>query len=106
MTDKEMLELAAKAAGYKAVFTDLGDAAPYGEIEHTGGTWKSFNPLTEEGDRHNLLIAIKGTLAHEPCRGGWSVGAVVGGEFKWLAFDTDDAMAIVRAAAEVGRAMK
>ncbi|MFK4706212.1 hypothetical protein ABIC83_003051 [Roseateles asaccharophilus] len=37
------------------------------------------------------------TVAHEPSRGGWSVGAVVDGEFKWLAHDESVEPAIAAA---------
>jgi hypothetical protein len=87
MTDRELLELAAKAAGNGFVI----------------GYW---NPLTDDGDALRLAKRRKMTIAFEPTRGGWSVGAVVNDEFRWLAWDEDCCRAIVRAAAEIERNME
>lgn len=108
LSDRELLELAARAAGI-----DLDwNVTPRTNVKHlqpvdakTGGTWQ---PLHDDGDALRLAKSLRMTIAHEPSRGGWSVGAVVKGEFKWLVYE-DDVLrlcrAIVRAAAEIGRAM-
>lgn len=112
-TDRELIELAARAFGrwsdkskyienvYDYDSPHRGSAAIQWD-EYCYDTW---NPLTDDGDRHRLLIALKMTLAHEPSRGGWSVGAVVSDKFRWLAFDEDEARTIVCAAAEIGERM-
>lgn len=101
--DRELLELAAKAAGYQVhIWGEKGRENCARTDVDVGNRW---NPLIDAGDRHRLLIDLKMTLAHEPSRGGWRVGLVVGGDFLWEAFDEDEARAIVRAAAEIGRAM-
>lgn len=51
MTDRELLELAAKAAGYKADFTQ-----PY-EIE-IDSTWIEWDPLTDNGDALRLAVDL------------------------------------------------
>ena len=104
--DRELLELAAKAAGWTVVrWTDDDTALLLQGIE------EPFNSLHENphsdcmGDALRLARALHMTIAHEPSRGGWSVGAIVNGEFKWLAHDDDQRRAIVRAAAKIGRTM-
>lgn len=52
MTDRELLELAAKAAGYKADFTQ-----PY-EIE-IDSTWIEWDPLNSDGDALRLAVKLK-----------------------------------------------
>lgn len=100
-TLREMLEMAAKAAGYCVGFTYHSNTCLRVMPDGDQIVW---NPLEDDGDRHRLLVGLHMTLAHEPNRGGWSVGAVVDGEFRWLAHDDDEALAVVRAAAEIGRA--
>lgn len=100
MTDLELLERAAKAAGYTLREHYTGFPPIAVEIN------AAWNPLTDDGDALRLAVKLRMTVAHEPSRGGWSVGAVVNGEFRWLSHDDDCLRAIVRAAAEIGRAMK
>lgn len=115
-TDCALLELAAKAAGLavRAINPEFDGGFDPDRVlilvnedakgQQTGivGFWM---PLDDDGDRHRLLVALKMTLAHEPSRGGWSCGAVVDGTFRWLAFDEDEARAVVVAAAAIGEAM-
>lgn len=61
-----------------------------------------WNPLLDLADCQRLVFDRKMTLAHEPMRGGWSVGAVVKDEFKWLSFHEDGKHAVVLAAAAIG----
>lgn len=98
MIDRELLELAAKAAGYK--MADVLDGYPLWREGY--GIW---NPLTDDGDALRLAVELEMTIAFEPSRGGWSVGVIVGDEFAWLAWGQDCKRAIVLAAAEIGRAM-
>ena len=101
MNDRELLELAAKAAGYDGV---------YGDNEHPGGEgiftsdFEVWNPLTDDGDALRLAVKLK-------------MRVDIGGSVV-VAFITDDAQhhedftdshysatrrAIVRAAAEIGK---
>lgn len=68
MTDRELLELAAKAAGIH-----VPEESPWGGVNATDGVWKDispggdgtrhsrWNPLTEDGDA--LRLAVKLELA-------------------------------------------
>jgi hypothetical protein len=110
MTDRELLEAAAKAAGISGEY--FGGTGAY-----ASGIWRDFehgcrdcwNPLTDDGDALRLAVKLRMTVAHEPSRGGWSVGRVVatvgGGEFKWLAHDEDGKRAIVQAASAMALAV-
>ena len=98
MDVRNLLELAAKAADV--------------DYDRSDGRWiglwwisesRRWNPITNDGDALQLLVKCRMTVAWEPMRGGWSVGAIVGGEFKWLAFDEDCRLAIVMAAAQVSQ---
>lgn len=104
MTDHELLELAAKAAGIKiAVVVCEGGTSPryflaagqldfYGPIEYSPAT--EWNPLANDGDAFRLAVN-SGVFKR-----GFLCAPVVG-EFK----DPYDATrrAIVRAAAEIGK---
>jgi hypothetical protein len=99
MTDHELLELAAKALGFKIEH----DEVSFFESRDTGVVW---DPLTRAADTLNLEIQLELTSSYSPNRGGWQIGGVVGGEFTWLAFDEDRKRASTKAAAEIGKAMK
>ena len=103
MTDRELLELAAKAAGIDlhVEWTDEGPTGRY-RIGCDGDTW---NPLTDDGDALRLAATLELSLHVLPHRIGVSKDSVyVGG---WMDRGLDDAAdyrrAIVRAAAEIGR---
>lgn len=67
MTDRELLEFAARAAGYgyltvwREKITDY-DSAHYGEsalcVAGPGGECGSFNPLTDDGDALRLAVDL------------------------------------------------
>ena len=100
MSDRELLELAAKAADVSlyAVWSDFGSFEGYRAGALDGDTW---NPLTNDGDA--LRLAVKLNLLHT-----YHIDSPV-----WLLhFDATDPdkdaatrRAIVRAAAELGRSM-
>ncbi len=110
-TDRELLEAAAKAAGFDSViemygFNEFGEPLLDGNEPPT--VW---NPLTDDGDA--LRLAVKLRLEVVPLEGG---GVDV---IRWLnglesvhvcESSTDEfaatRRAIVRAAAEIGRNMK
>ena len=107
MTDKELLELAAKAAGIETIAWGL-------QFDETGWfcnpTGEHWNPLTDDGDA--LRLAVK--LGLSPEWGGFDVeicrqssGAR---NFCYVEQHDNDPYsatrrAIVRAAAEIGRQM-
>ena len=91
MTDKELLELAAKAAGYTLAKTKDG----YPLWIHGQGIW---NPLTDDGDA--LRLAVKLDLF-------WENMELFDMHFSHKKEDKfiETRRAIVRAAAEIGKAM-
>jgi hypothetical protein len=89
--DRELLRLAAKAAGYNVVFD--GD-----------GSWiesQYWNPLTSDGDA--LRLAVK--LGYPHMIGTWMGCYLEKGEYEHDPY-TATRRAIVRAAAEIGKDMK
>jgi hypothetical protein len=94
MTDKELLEYAAKAAGIEHVTPMM--------IE-----WGQWDPLTDDGEAFKLMVQLRlGTLFPTEI-GRDSVN--VKGHTESLALNDPLAAtrrAIVRAAAEIGRSMK
>jgi hypothetical protein len=103
MTDRELLENAAKAAGFAIHANNQAsrDACGAGDV----GLWISrestcWNPLTDDGDA--LRLAVKLNLLTTECVEDW----------KWCRDKKEHAdvcasyrRAIVRAAAEIGRNM-
>lgn len=110
MGDRELLELAAKAAGIKGEYSDTigGD---WGRFEGSPGILVDgacWNPLTDDGDA--LRLAVKLTLELSIGSYGTSVrrqGRGWGGCEAHLHGGNENATrrAIVHAAAEIGRAM-
>lgn len=99
MTDRELLELAAKAAGV--------EGRRYVENEAIQGEYRTglfcdlfenvWNPLTDDGDALRLAVTLN---EYEPykSRGGFRLSP--GLKIK------EQRLAIVRAAAEIGKAIK
>lgn len=59
-TDRELLELAAKAAGYRRTrYADNGFFQVHGWHEGYESDWEYWNPLTDVGDATRLLLALK-----------------------------------------------
>jgi hypothetical protein len=109
MNDRELLRLAAKAAGIVIVRSRLDDPMNNDflvENSHrnefqAAGPW---NPLTDDGDA--LRLAVKLELSIQPDNDLVMVGDMY---CEWEYFeDRGEAtrIAIVRAAAEIGKAMK
>ena len=108
MTDREMLELAAKAAGIKGRYADgvIWYRNPFGDEA-------GFNPLKDDGDA--LRLAVKLKLAIRPLEKCVFVesdpetllGQSQFSELEMYGSDPNAATrrAIVRAAAEIGKAM-
>lgn len=105
-TDTELLELAAKAAGFflqiAPVSQTLHITTPDGNLQ---GEW---NPLTDDGDALRLAVKLKiGCEIHSGRAWAWS--ETIQGVLEELLGSNPYAAtrrAIVRAAAEIGRAMK
>lgn len=66
MTDRELLELAAKAAGIDlhVEWTDEGPTGHY-RIGCDGDTW---NPLTDDGDALRLAVKLQIDIEHDSWR--------------------------------------
>lgn len=109
MNDRELLELAAKAAGMPA-----GDdySESYGLYAVARGAdgydgWRYWNPLTDDGDA--LRLAVKLRITVMTCERD-AVCDIPGSDVVLFQPYSGDEMAatrraIVRAAAEIGRAM-
>ena len=101
-TDRELLELAAKAAGY-----EYAKHGGYIVVDGIPGNW---NPLTDDGDAMRLAVKLNLGISipvHQTIRADVvcfrdaSVNAREGGDDPYAAARR----AIVRAAAEIGKAM-
>lgn len=106
MTDRELLEFAAKAAG--ARMTDYSDNMPdHWEIVKPSGVWGYWNPLTDDGDA--LRLAVKLRISIDPREGAVCVISACKNHVVLENFTFDQypatRLAIVRAAAEIGRAI-
>ena len=120
MTDREMLELAARAAGY--VFGEYGGKPARQVTTKIGAAWIYWDPLTDDGDALRLAVKLGMHLTQYPIYDepkhsaiakksnrlldGHCVDTCVGIEV----YDSDPyaatRRAITRAAAEIGRQME
>lgn len=106
MTDREMVELAAKAAGIEIVWgkwlsrewlakTNTGDLIPW-------------DPITDDGDALRLAVMLRLTVKiedHEIEVFNWE-GCLVSAEmFNGFDYEATTRHVIVRAAAEIGKQM-
>ena len=98
-TDRELLELAAKAA-----------EIPYKALPHSGSSWEKWDPLEDDSDA--LRLAVKLRLDIEFLRGGdfVKVSDYMGDTVIEIDHTGDPAAdtrrAITRAAAAIGEGMK
>ncbi|NYT81394.1 hypothetical protein H0A70_07815 [Alcaligenaceae bacterium] len=107
MTDRELLELAAKAAGYD-YRPEISDIA-------VGGIPGNWNPLDDDGDALRLAVQMRFNIEHMPPDAGDGPCVFVSDEnhrdLAWVEFDGEEQRrpatrrAIVQAAAEIGRNM-
>ena len=104
MNDRELLELAAKAAGYSLLFVAEMGTTPYIKDGRHFPTW---NPLEADGDALRLAIKLEMDVSFG------LRGAVIEQSHGRKIQELDDndpyaatRRAIVRAAAEIGRNMK
>lgn len=116
-TDRELLEMAAQAAGKKHlewVALRSGGTMVHVCRDDSGRREERWNPLTDDGDALRLAVQLNMTTRYEPDPDGAmvSVGVPWHDQFtdywwnEWLLKDANAATrrAIVRAAAEIGRA--
>lgn len=107
MTDRELLEFAAKAAGLRVVDRSSLFATLYVETDRNC-EGSSFNPLTDDGDA--LRLAVKLQMVIELFAHGVSTYAdsMTDGYYLDIGDNPYAATrrAIVRTAAEIGRNMK
>lgn len=114
MTDKELLELAAKAAGIE-IRGNANKWIAQGVTELDLLVWNDrggdsvWNPLTDDGDA--LRLAVKLRMMVDCVRGADVIEIFVNGEIRHIGIDITDPdsyaatrRAIVRAAAEIGKA--
>jgi len=112
MTDRELLEVAAKAAGIDAEWHSDDDADFYAEHEgmflkgaRSPDNNKYWNPLTDDADALRLAVKLRLVLFLEIPRIG--IGPRMDGPEVYLDEGEDEyaatRRAIVRAAAEIGR---
>lgn len=102
MTDRELLELAAKAAGY--------DYKPLNGVIVENGIPGNWNPLTDDGDALRLAMALGIDIVW--CSSGRVVTIASFGDVaievvepSHEAREENTRRAITRAAAEIGRSM-
>lgn len=110
MTDRELLELAAKAAGHTLGYNTKTQRFYHNDAEHNscGEPW---DPLADDGDALRLAVKL-GMVVRQPCKG---VVTAYSDTPKFMATPPTEYIepdlyaatrrAIVRAAAEIGRAM-
>jgi hypothetical protein len=100
MTDKELLELAAKAAGVECKKTPIG----FYLLDED----RNWNPLTDDGDALRLAVKLKIDVKHyDDYVVGWFDGGYIGtGKIMYEGEPyAATRRAITRAAAEIGKAM-
>ena len=107
MSDRELLELAAKAAGIDARWFEAWEGYFIHEPHRLPISWKSWNPIRDDGDALRLAVKLEmelkvyDTSSHAASAfSGFSVCASEKGSP--LAATR---RAIVRAAAEIGRTL-
>lgn len=108
MSDRELLELAAKAAGKRIEWVDNEPMVRYPDDyrQRTRIDGYEWNPRTDDGDSRRLEVSLMMTV----CQHEKAVTAHVGGDFLGqvdVVGCRHDAtrLAVLRCAAEIGRAM-
>lgn len=108
MTDRELLELAAKAAGIEGRYESWTGQGFNEGIRPTGNPkeFKAWNPLRHDDQAFRLAVKLK--LLIDGCS---NCAQTMEQDFGWFYGESGDEYAqtrraIVRAAAEIGKAMK
>lgn len=113
MTDRELLELAAKAAGYDVVFVHDNKIPMRRDVQNRKGM-KVWNPLEDDGDALRLAVSLGLVVDTD-----YNIGAAAGSAFLDMAcsYEADNPRrfgadrnaatrrAIVRAASEIGKGL-
>lgn len=116
-TDRELLEFAAKAAGYAIEWREwiTSRVEAFGAIKHTKhkGFWlddKQWNPLTDDGDALRLAVRLQIVAGKYD---NYASAGVIGSCVEFVVWDHEEAnpyaatrRAITRAAAAIGEGMK
>jgi len=108
MNDKELLELAAKAAGIRLEWD--GDPEKWVPTYYEGKTYHGWNPLTDDGDALRLAVKLKMDIEFS-MEGVWVIAKNFSNQMldRFFIHNNDCSAtrrAIVRAAAEIGRGME
>ena len=103
MTDREMLELAAKAAGINIVCFD----AERNAMKTKGCSPSRWNPLTDDGDALRLANKLSIDILHnwESVTAQWELGKFCREKCTDETRSQATRKAITRAAAEIGKEM-
>ena len=104
MTDKKLLELAAKAAGINGRWDERYNCF----YDLSQGFQNPWNPLTDDGDALRLAVKLKIDIKHyDDYVVGWFDGGYMGtGKIMYESNPyAATRRAIVRAAADIGKAM-
>lgn len=108
MTDRELLELAAKAAGYRFVRWDEGRLVADIESRYPGFT-EEWNPLTDDADALRLAVDLWMNVEIDGGTHGITSVTKLGGNLIFVEHEAcadkyaATRRAIVMAAAEIGR---
>ncbi len=110
MNDRELLELAAKAAGYGDIRCFSYGCMDGALIRDNNGELSiSWNPLTDDGDALRLAVKLRLSM-RDGFNGTIETGNEKSGRPIWEEYEPDPyaatRRAIVRAAAEIGKSMK
>ena len=116
MTDRELLELAAKAAAYEIDFDEPVNGWYVNGYDENGDPAAWWNPLTDDGDALRLAVKLglevsMGAKARDPeTKEQFDITMVTGGDAFKTEHHNDDPCAatrraIVRAAAEIGKTL-
>ena len=104
--DKELLELAAKAAGVELLFEEMKDGSIYYYYKIPGDT-QGWNPLNSDSDALRLAVKLGITVEFNSNWVGTTHEDIVGrAEFYEADPYAATRRAIVRAASEIGRGME
>jgi hypothetical protein len=108
MTDRELLEAAAKAAGLELLWPH--DPSTYAPVDGVSprrtDTWDNWNPLTDDGDALRLAVALRMNVFHAAVRvyAMDEEGDIEAAEGHEKDANAATRRAIVRAAAAIGGA--
>ena len=108
MSDRELLEAAAKAAGIEVRVDTLRDGSGvWRMIRLVDDGWQVWNPLTSNDDAVNLLLAFEhgGFAGVYPGHASCSILKVGGGEEYVMEYETDGPAAFRRAIVRAAAAM-